>query len=99
MSKMRRKKSMTARLLNTCAGLFSVGVAFVAWGYLSSFAGAQPSPASLTDLQKDAKAISDHQRETLLGEAKKGKGGEKEANVILNDPFIQNKWGLERTSA
>jgi subtilisin family serine protease len=93
---------MTSKLLNMAAGLFSVGFAFVAWGYLSSLAGAQPSPASLSVLSKDAKAISDHQRELVLSEAKssKPKGADKEAtNVLLNDQSIQTKWGLEKTSA
>ncbi len=85
----RRKRS--SHLANMGAALLSATAAFVGWGYLSGVAGASPSPTP--------SSVS-HDREAVLNEAKKAKKhDEKNATVILNDPFMQNKWGLERTSA
>lgn len=75
----------------------SLGAAFAGWGFLgNAMSSAAPSPASVT-ASKEASVVTE--REMVLSDAKPGKQNEKEASVIFNDPFIKNKWGLERTSA
>ncbi|HVK62083.1 MAG TPA: S8 family peptidase [Bdellovibrionales bacterium] len=79
------------RKIRICLGIASVCAAIFGYGLANS--GSTTAPASV---QGD----SDESRELVLGEAKKSeKKDKKEQSVIFNDPFIQNKWGLERTNA
>ena len=106
-----RPKSKAAR---AGLAVGSMTLAFVGWGFLASAIGSSSSAASgassassNTDsiasvtADKDNAGKSDSERELLLNDPKpkKDKTNAKEASVIFNDPFIQNKWGLERTNA
>lgn len=85
-----RKTDRATYLKSVGAALFSASAAFIGWGYISGTTGSPTSAPSSTKAE----------REALLNDAKKAKKEEeKSAAVILNDPFIQNKWGLEKTSA
>lgn len=94
----KKQGKSTSRIANAGLAFFSITAAFVGWGLLGNAmngAQASSSPASVT-----ATSQSDGtDRELVLGQAKPGKLKEGESSVIFNDPFIQNKWGLERTFA
>lgn len=69
-------------------------VVFAGWGLIGNLASKapalddeDPSPAAVPRLTKLKNAIG-------IRSAKKG---DKEQNVLLNDPFISEKWGLVRT--
>ena len=97
-----KSKAARAGLAVGCLSL-----AFIGWGLLASAVGSSTahsgnsteSIASIT--AEKAAQLSDSERELLLNDPKpkKNKSTAKESSVIFNDPFIQNKWGLERTSA
>ena len=87
-------------------GLFCLGIAFTAWGYISSLAGSggEPGPASLKSAQPQKHHQKSQQvREALLNEAKiitKKTDSESGANILMKDLFpCRQKWGLEKTSA
>lgn len=67
------------------------------WGLFGNMA--QKGPASVPAVGKSS---SNSERELLLKTAtgvEAGKKSSKEENVLLNDPFIKEKWGLVRTNA
>lgn len=93
-------RDFSAVVLNSLVAGLSLTGAFLAWGYISSFS-AKASPASVV-AKVAAKASAAQERQAILNEAKKEQkkeGDEKAANILFNDPFIQNKWGLEKTAA
>ncbi len=106
-----RRQAILNKALNTVIGIASVGLVFTAWGYVTGLSGsAKPassmaaSMAKITGLKKGTtdNHSNNSERETVLNEAKTGKDNvsdEQAANILFNDPFISNKWGLERTSA
>ncbi|MES2857182.1 MAG: S8 family peptidase, partial [Bdellovibrionota bacterium] len=81
------------RTIRAAFGTAGLLAALVGYGVFNS----NSESASLSSSKPDI----DESRELVLGVAKsvKNKSGEKEKSVIFNDPFIQNKWGLEKTNA
>jgi len=87
------------RVIRVFVGLGSVFGVFIAWGFLTSVT-ASVEPASLGAAGKLMGLKKETERETILSDAKTGKKDDgKSSNMLMNDPFMQNKWGLERTSA
>ncbi len=88
--------------LNAGIAIFSVFATLAGWGFLNGRVNDQDqaTEASRVRPANATTAKEGNEREALLGEArseKKKTNGE--SNILFNDPFIQNKWGLERTSA
>jgi subtilisin family serine protease len=97
------------RFVKAALGSVSVAAALIGFGLLNDhgqnartqtdWAGA-PAPASTDAAKSDTQA--DH-RQVLLTDTDKAKAAnetkEKTSSVLLNDPFIQTKWGLQKTAA
>jgi thermitase len=81
------------RMIRISLGIMSICAAFVGYGLFNS--GTQSTTLA------SVHPTTDDSRDLVLGVAKsvKHKDGEKEKSVLFNDPFIQNKWGLEHTDA
>lgn len=89
---MKQQNRFTSIARSSGAALLSAAAALVGWGYLSGVAGNAPGSTP--------SALPSTHRETVLNDAKKAKKHEeKSANVIMNDPFMALKWGLEKTNA
>ena len=100
MKKATKSRHLKSKLGNAAMGFTSAIVAFAGWGYLSSLTGSHSGPASLEKSeQSSVLGNTGTNRDMVLGNAKTEKRKDGEANVIFNDPFIQNKWGLDRTHA
>jgi thermitase len=105
------KKRAAKGLGNAGLATLSVLSAFVGWGYLSSLASSHPATAAEAQNKVEAKTavspkLADVERELILDEVKSASKPSRntsrnasEENVLMNDPFIQNKWGLEKTHA
>jgi thermitase len=91
-----------SKVVRAGLGVMSLSAAFIGWGFVSQAFGvsAPLAPASLAGKSLKKLKTSESDRQALLSDAKPGQQkGASETSVIFNDPFIQNKWGLERTSA
>jgi thermitase len=101
---MKSKNPLSSKTFSAALAIFCIGATFTGWGYLSGLGNKKTSIASVGIKAAGSKdgvknAVKDHE-EVALTEPKSGpKKEEQEANVLFNDPFIQNKWGLEKTSA
>jgi subtilisin family serine protease len=84
------------RIVKGSIAIASLATAFIGWGALGNLfadntqqASPVPAPAStLSDLRK-----------ALLPDASKSKKKDGEFNIILNDPFMKERWGLAKTDA
>ena len=98
----KKQNDRNETIKNATIGTLSAVCALVGWGYLSGVTGANAFPASAhssLSSTKAAVATTAAERETVLNDANKTDKPAKGAAIIMNDPFMQNKWGLERTSA
>jgi len=78
-------------------GIFSITAVLIGYGFVNG----ATQPISRTT-QASSKPIKEEQRETVLSDAKpvKDKDVEKtEKQVLFNDPFVKDKWGLDKTAA
>lgn len=98
---MRKNKMVRAGL-----GVFSVLAAFAGYGFVSSSTSsdahaARTTQATLKSSPTGTVADSHDDRDMVLSKVKseKAKSGAKESQVLFNDPFIKDRWGLEKTSA
>ncbi len=84
-----------SKLVSAALAMSCIGVSFLVWGYVASLAesGHGKSATSNASVSPAVPALS--APKTNQGAV----GSNDAANVLMNDPFIQNKWGLEKTSA
>jgi thermitase len=90
----------------------SFGIAIFGWGALNSLIGPKADTTlvissaefasqkeSLRDQMKSA-VVKVREREVLMADAKplKTQNIEKRSNILMNDPFIKEKWGLVKTN-
>lgn len=93
------KSQHTDKMKRAALGVFCVGLAFVAWGTISSISGASISKVSGVMRAKTSKSAND--REAVLNEAKFSSktASDGNTNVLMNDPFIaKQRWGQELTA-
>lgn len=88
-----KRRTVIKKITDAGIAVFSISAAFLGWGYVVG-SGHSPAPASLAATSDDGA-----ERELILDTVKASKAKPGESNVIFNDPFIQKKWGLERTNA
>jgi thermitase len=110
-AKIGAKKRAAKGLGNAGLATVSVMSAFIGWGYLSSLTSSHSGADAAEAKTKSHAAVSspkaeETERELILDEVKASSKpirntsrNSSEENVLLNDPFIQNKWGLEKTHA
>ena len=92
-------------------GFFSVTAVLVGYGFVNSVPQAPPSRTTQASVETDksfhhsakSSALKEEPREIVLSDAKvvKPKDGDDktEKQVLFNDPFVKDKWGLDKTSA
>ena len=97
------RKATTTKLAKAGFAGLSLCIVFVGWGFAGHALNNNRLPnlaagSTHKDFGKDAK---ENERELILSDAKPGKkkNDAESTSVIFNDPFIQNKWGLEKTDA
>lgn len=98
-------KSKSNSLSKGLAAVFSASAAISGWGFISSLGNAAPQtgPVSTASPVASVRGITLSEvnpgKQNQKKEAKGQDDQNKESSVIFNDPFIQTKWGLERTKA
>lgn len=97
------KGLISQRMINAGIGVFGVFAVFLVWGFIVNHT-AHTKPASVlakaSATSAKVETTTNTDRETVLNDVKKGaKNSADGKSVLFNDPFMQQKWGLERTSA
>lgn len=95
----------SSKLVRGSVGVFSVLAAIAGYGFVtSSSSSSEAYPNRSTQAANKVSILkgdkSDDNRDMVLTNAKsvKTKDGGKESTVLLNDPFIKDRWGLEKTN-
>lgn len=106
---MKSPRFMSHPLARAILGIFCLVATFSIWGYLGSSNQKEPAsiPASSEPASEPAAvsagnaSVTATVRELILKSATGvDKGGKsKEESVLLNDPFVKEKWGLSATNA
>ena len=91
-----KKIDRNSKLLSGTIAVFSIGLTFIGWGYVNSGGKAHAAPSSGAGVISHfmGRPGSPH-----LAEAETKPAPKDDTDILLNDPFMQNKWGLEKTSA
>ncbi len=87
-------------------GLFSAVAVLAAYGFINGSSQDAPPTATYgtadaSSVKPSAGTLSKDERDLVLTDAKsvKPKADEKEMAVLFNDPFVKDKWGLDKTNA
>ena len=80
---------MQSKILNAVIFVVFLGAAYIIWTSLD-----MAEDKSIASLPKDEAG-----RSLELGTARKSKSGLIESNVIMNDPAMSQKWGLQKMQA
>lgn len=102
--KMNKRNSTKRAITDTALAIVSATTAFLGWGFLCGpHHSTTPASLAATSTNKAISSQSDtadtQNREMILSKVVSTKAKSGESNVIFNDPFIQNKWGLQKTNA
>lgn len=88
-------------------GILSLTAAFIGYGFFNGASNMEHGRSTQASSKASPKTplvlAQDEQREMVLNDPKavKPKAGDeqKETQVLFNDPFVKDKWGLDKTSA
>ncbi len=88
--------------LKPVIGFLSIFGVLIAYGFVNGMTQPVREQSSQASVKPASKLAKDEARETVLSDAKpvKDKDVEKtEKQVLFNDPFVKDKWGLDKTAA
>lgn len=96
--------SKNKKMIRAGLGVFSLLAAVAGYGVMTSASSSQEGRHFDRTTQGAVKPVvearDDREMElTNAVKAEKAKAGAKESQVLLNDPFIKDRWGLVKTSA
>ena len=81
--------------------VFSLAAALVGYGYINGQHETLNRTTPASTQSSSQASTKEEVREALLNDAKtvEHKADEKQSNVLFNDPFVKDKWGLDKTNA
>lgn len=86
------------QILKAGFGLLTVTGVLIGYGFVNG--ATQSSPQRTTQASTKPSPLKDDQRDIVLSDAKPSKAkDEGEQKVLFNDPFVKDKWGLDKTAA